>query len=175
MSKCQNEQFKHRFCPQTHGDQTDIPFHPPELPVPIQGTAGTGKGGSETQVNPRQLPGRFLCPTGCFSTQVIGYSSLNLMSHTQGAQRQEQGRVIEHKTVGFEELFKKKKGIQKYSEYHLQILPAIHWFLNTMCMKAPPEPPLIPYNNIHQGILLMWGLNPLLLNTPDSSAHRVFR
>lgn len=31
------------------------------------------------------------------------------MSHTQGAQRQEQGRVIEHKTVGFEELFKKKK------------------------------------------------------------------
>lgn len=30
------------------------------------------------------------------------------MSHTQGAQRQEQGRVIEHKTVGFEELFKKK-------------------------------------------------------------------
>lgn len=39
-------------------------------------------------------------------------------------------------------------------------------------MKAPPEPSLVPYNNIHQGILLMRGLNPWLSNTPDSLAGR---
>jgi len=38
-------------------------------------------------------------------------------------------------------------------------------------MKAPPEPALVPYNKVHQGIFLMWGLNPLLMNTPDSSAR----
>lgn len=60
-----------------------------------------------------------------------------------------------------------RKDFQKCSDCHLQILPAMTWFLNTACMKAPPEPSLVPYNNIHQGILLMLGLNPLLLNAPD--------
>ena len=84
---------------------------PQELALPIQRAPEAGKD-DRLALKPGLTRGScwggFSALQGCFYSQVIGYSSENLTSHTQGAQRQAQGRVIQHQIVGFEQLFKKR-------------------------------------------------------------------
>lgn len=59
------------FGPKCTVTKQKSPFTPQSCLSPSREQQGQGKvtdSGSETQVNPRQLPGRFLCPMGCFST-----------------------------------------------------------------------------------------------------------
>lgn len=113
--------------------------------------------------------------TSALCVQVIWCSSQNLTSYVQGSQGQAQSRVAQHQIVSFEGLLKKKKGKKRNSEV-FRASPTEFagntLFLNATCMKAPPETSLVPYNNSHQGILLMRGLNSFLFNTPQPSALR---
>lgn len=114
--------------------------------------------------------------TWALHVQVVWCSSWNLTSYAQRPQGQAQSRVTQHQIVSFEGLLKEKKIRKKRNSEVFRASPTEFasntLFLNTTCMKAPPETSLVPYNNIHQGILLMRGLNSFLFNTPHPSALR---
>ena len=109
-------------CPRPETSHSNASFGPkpmaarqtsPSTPQSCLSRAGEHQGQGKTPALKHGLTkgscwGGFSALCGCFSAQVIGYSSQNLTSCVREARRQAQGRVIQHQIVGFEGLFKKR-------------------------------------------------------------------